>query len=382
MNASFLKPFAPVLLLAITSGCGWLAPEKPSRPVAELKDIANPVQAARLWSRDTGKGGEGTQLTPALQGGRLYVADAAGAVMSCEASSGNLIWSADLDTDITGGVGVGAGLVFAGTANGRLVALDAATGAERWSSQLSSEVLSVPVAAQNIVVVRTSDGKIVGLDAVNGGEVWSYEREVPVLSLRGSASPVIVDGQALCGLDGGRLVNLDLMSGQPVWDVAISYPTGRTDLERVVDIDAPPLVVGQSVFVASFQGAMAALDLATGGRGWTRPFSTYTPLAAGPQGLYASDEYGHVWAIMPSTGETLWQQKALSGRLLSAPAVVGRWLVVGDLEGYVHWLDSATGEVVGRTEAADSRIVAQPLVQGDQVFVMASEGELIALRAP
>lgn len=380
-HAMRLAVLAVAVPMAI-SACSWLAPEKPARPVAELQNLAAPVQGAILWRKDTGEGEVGTRLQLALDGNRIFAADGSGAVMAIDAGNGSALWRTDLDVKITGGVGVGSGLVLTGTADGELVALDAASGARRWATRVSSEILSVPAAAQGVVVARTNDGKAIGFDAAAGSPLWTYERDVPVLSLRGAASPVIYGSQVVCGLDGGRLVNLDLATGKALWDVSVSYPTGRTDLERVVDIDAAPLVVGDAVFVATFQGSMAALNLATGARGWVRPFSSYNRMAAGPNALYATDEFGHLWAVEPSTGNNIWTQKSLSGRQLSPPAFVGRWVAVGDLEGYLHWIDPATGDIKGRIRVGDEPIQAPLVAAGDVVYVLAADGGLAAVRAP
>jgi len=369
--------------VGMLAGCSWFGSEEPVRPVSPLQDIASPVTAQIAWTKDTGSGSEGLRLVPAWAGGRLFVADKSGVVMALDANGGGTLWSQDTDARVTGGVGAGAGLVLVGTAEGRVIALEQATGAERWRQDVSSEVLAAPAAARDVVVVRTNDGKVVGLGAADGAERWSYEREVPVLSLRGAAAPVIAGDYVICGLDSGKLVSLDLATGRAVWDVTIAFPSGRSDLERVVDIDAEPLVAGDALFVTAFQGGMAGVSLTTGAIGWTHPFSSYTGFSADRRALYASDENGFVWSVEPASGEARWTQKALSGRHLSGTATAGGWVVVGDLEGYVHWLDSETGAIAGRTKVVDSPIVARPLVAADGlVYVLGSEGELAALRPP
>jgi len=383
MNALMTTAKALALMAVGTvSGCSWFGSEEPVIPVSPLQDIANPVAAGVLWTRDTGKGSEYTFLRPAWAGGRLFAADSTGIVTAHSADNGATVWSRDTDVRITGGVGAGAGLVLVGTAEGQVLALDQASGAERWRQDVSSVVLAPPAAAGDVVVVRTNDGKVLGLGAADGALRWTYEREVPVLSLRGAASPVIVRDQVICGLDSGKLVSLDLATGRAVWEVTIAFPTGRSDLERVVDIDADPLVIGEAVFVNAYQGGMAAVSLERGSIGWTRQFSTHTGLAADRKGLYATDEKSYVWAVDPITGEPRWTQKALSGRRLSGPVAAGGWVAVGDLEGYVHWLDADTGEVAGRTKVADSPIAVTPVAVNDRIYVSATEGELAGVRPP
>ena len=370
------------LLTAALTGCGWFSGGEPVRPVSPLPSLASPVQGEVLWARDLGGNTGSGRLQPALQGGRLFVAAGDGTIVALDARTGGIAWRSDLDARITGGVGVGAGLVLAGTAEGRVIALDRDTGAERWRIELSSEVLSAPAAAQGVVVARTNDGKVVALSAADGQQLWSFEREVPVLSLRGSASPVISGNEVICGLDGGKLVNLDIATGRPLWEIAVAYPTGRSDLDRVVDIDGDPLVAGEGVFVATYQGSLAAVKRDTGAVGWSIPFSSYHGIAANSDTLFATDEFGHVSAIEPGSGSIRWTQKALSGRRLSGPGAVAGWVAVGDLEGYVHWLDATTGEIRGRSKIADSLITGRLVADNGAIYGIGSEGEAGAVRAP
>ena len=374
--------FFLVFASAAISGCSWLAPEEPVQPVSPLEQITAPVQGQLLWSRDIGGDTEFDTLRPSLENGRILIASEKGVVASVDAVTGSLAWQQDIDARISGGVGAGMGLALVGTPEGVLVALDQQTGAERWRQSLTSALIAAPAAGQGIVVARTNDGKIVGLSAADGSPVWTFEREVPVLSLRGESSPVVAGTQVLCGLDVGKVVALDISTGRPDWEATVAYPTGRSDLDRVVDIDGDPLVAGDAVFVTSYQGYMTAISRSTGGAGWSIPFSSYTGLAADSRTLYASDDRGYLWAIDPSTGNVLWTQKALSGRRLSMPAATGGWAAVGDLEGYLHWIEPETGEIRGRTRATGSEISQRILASGNVVYVTDIEGELVAVRAP
>jgi outer membrane protein assembly factor BamB len=379
---AFGRIFAVGLLGTCLAACDWFTSGEPVRPVSPLPSIAVPVQGNVLWTRDLGGKASSGRLQPALQGDRIYVASGNGIVAGLDARSGGVAWQSDVDARITGGVGVGAGLVLTGTAEGRVIALDSGTGAERWRSELSSEILSSPAANRGVVVARTNDGKVIGLGAGDGQRLWSFEREVPVLSLRGSASPVIVGDEVICGLDGGKLVNLQLATGRPLWEIAVAYPTGRSDLDRVVDIDGEPLVAGEGIFVATYQGYLSAVSRTTGTVAWSIPFSSYSGLAASADTLFATDDLDHVWAIEPSTGKVRWTQKTLSGRRLSGPAAIGGWVAVGDLEGYVHWLDDATGEIRGRNRIGDSPITGSLVAGSGAVYGIGSEGEIGAVSPP
>jgi outer membrane protein assembly factor BamB len=376
----------PWVLAALLSGCGSWFGGAVVEPPAELPalDAQSQVQPRELWSRDVGVGTEQRRLSlrPWIEAGRVYVADSEGEVTVLEADTGKTVWQVDLDLPVSGGPGVGAGLVLVGTSDAELIALDQESGAEKWRARVSSEILAAPAAAINTVVVHTIDGKLFGLDAATGQETWRYEREVPVLTLRGSGAPVIDGTTVYCGLAGGKLLALELSSGVPVWEAAVSVPSGRSELERMVDIDGDPLLYGSAIFVATFQGEVAAIGQSSGNLLWRRKLSSYNGLAADWQNLYVSDALGHVWALDGYTGSARWRQEALYNRQLSAPAVVGNYVVVGDFEGYLHWLAPDDGRVVGRSRVGRDPISAAPRVNDGVLYVLGDGGELAAIQPP
>jgi outer membrane protein assembly factor BamB len=272
--------------------------------------------------------------------------------------------------------------VIVGTRDGELIALGESDGSTRWVSQLTSEVLSVPQAASGVVVVHTIDGKVFGLEATTGNERWRYEREVPVLTLRGSGSPVLEGGVAFLGMSGGKLVALRIDNGGLLWDVSITVPTGRSELERLADIDGDPLVFGGGVFVATYQGEVAAVEERSGRLAWRRKLSAYSGLATDGRGLYVSDEEGIVWALDVRSGSAAWSQDALKFRRPSDAVVHGPYVVVGDFEGYVHWIDRSNGEL-----AARERVGSDPITQGIRVvdgvlYVLGDGGDMAAFGLP
>ncbi|RMG33816.1 MAG: hypothetical protein D6720_10730 [Gammaproteobacteria bacterium] len=229
-------------------------------------------------------------------------------------------------------------------------------------------------------MIRTIDGKVQGLDATTGEERWRYEREIPVLTLRGTGDPIISGDHVLCGMAGGKLVDLDLRTGAVHWDVTVSIPSGRSELERLADIDANPLVLGGLVFVATYQGEVAALEEDTGEILWRRKFSSYSGMAADRYNVYAADADGFVWALDADNGSARWRQEALKNRQLSDVAVLAGTVAVGDFEGYVHLLSSEDGSLVGRTRVGSAPITHGMLVADGVLYVMGDEGDLAALK--
>jgi outer membrane protein assembly factor BamB len=259
------------------------------------------------------------------------------------------------------------------------VALDAETGSERWRARVNSEVLSIPAAAQGVVVVHTSDDKIYGLSTQDGTLRWGYSKPIPALTLQGSASPTIEGRQVLCGLASGKLIALDLQNGQLLWESSIALPGGRSELDRMVDIDGAPLLIAGIAFVATYQGNLAAVEAQSGGVFWRREFSTASGLGADRRRLYASDSQDRVHALSPRDGASTWTQEGLKGRRLTGPAVVGDHLVVGDADGYLHWLATEDGRLVSRNRPGSSRIAATPVVADGVVYVIDDNGDLFAL---
>lgn len=350
-------------------------------PPAKLQDIAERVAVVSRWTHDTGIGSDDQylNLAPAYSQGRLYAADAGGKITVLDAGSGREVWSVDLSLQASGGPGVGEGLVLIGTRDAEVVALSADNGKERWRVRVSSEVLAAPVAAAGRVIVRTIDGKVVGLDAADGQQQWQYEREIPVLTLHGTSAPVVSGNAVLCGLAGGKMVALNITSGDLLWEASVSVPTGRSELERLADIDGDPLVFDGIVYAATYQGEIAALDEQTGSLLWRRKFSSYNGMGANRYNVFASDANGLVWALDADNGNARWKQEALRNRQLSTVAVVGKVVAVGDYEGYVHFLSGEDGSLIGRTSVGGAPITRGMLAVDDQLYVQGNGGQLEAL---
>jgi outer membrane protein assembly factor BamB len=232
-----------------------------------------------------------------------------------------------------------------------------------------------------VVVVRTVDGSLRALAAADGAELWSAEQQVPKLSLRGVATPVIARDMAISGFDNGRVLAVNVGDGATVWDSSVSPSHGRTELDRLNDIDAAVKVLGDDVFVAGFQGRAAMLALDSGQLWWTREVSSYRGVDVDDEQMYVSTSSGELLALKRRSGVEVWRNESLKFRSLSAPAVVGEHVVVADLDGYVHWFDRATGTIAGRDKAAGDRVTNPPLAIDDTLYVINDKGDIAALRA-
>lgn len=373
-----------LLLVVLATGCtSWLENSEVGRP-ADLPDIDEPIALDVVWTRDIGAG-SGDQrlgLRPWVDATRTYVADGDGRVLALDTDNGDILWSIETGDPLSGGPGFGEELVLVGSTEAEVLALDAATGELRWRTRVSSEVLSTPAAALGTVVVHTLDGKITGLDAATGTERWRYERNIPVLTLRGSGSPIVDGSVVYCGLAGGKLVALDVTDGVPVWEASVTVPRGRSELERLADIDGDPVIYSGVIYVATFQGDVAAVGQGTGNVLWRRSLSSYNGLGADWRQAYVTDAEGLVWALDGDTGAARWRQEALRNRRLSAPGILDDFVVLGDLEGYVHWLSADDGRFLGRMRVGSDPISAPPQVLDGVVYILGDGGELAAARPP
>jgi outer membrane protein assembly factor BamB len=369
-------------MLALTA-CKSKDDKKKIDVPAELVDIKNPsVKIQKVWGASVGGGGKKLRLGLGLaaSGDRLYAAGRDGEIAAFNLKTGKQLWRTKTKLELTGGTGASAEVVAVGSADGQVLALSAANGTELWRADVKGEVLSAPAVAEKEIVVRTVDGKLRSLAVVDGAELWSTEQQIPRLTLRGVATPVIAREMALSGFDNGRVIAVSMADGSTVWDSPVSPSHGRTELERLNDIDAAVKVAGEDVFVVGFQGRAAMLALENGQIWWTRDLSSYRGVDVDDDQMYVSTSGGELVAMKRRTGTEVWRNDSLKHRGLSAPAAVGDYAVVADLDGYVHWFDRVTGTIAGRAKAGGDRVTNAPLVVDGTLYLINDKGEVAAMR--
>jgi outer membrane protein assembly factor BamB len=349
-------------------------------PPAELQPIDATLKVRKVWSARVGKGSDRLrlQLAPTTDGARIYAAAHGGEVAAFDAANGRRAWSVDTGVALSAGPGYGGGVLALGSSDGDLLLLDAQDGTERWRQSLGSEVLAAPGIAANVVVVATVDGRLRGLSVDDGRTLWTVEQSVPSLVLRGGATPRLAGDAVVCGFDNGRLGAYDLASGDVRWELVVATPTGRNELDRLVDLSSGLQVVGNDVYAAGYHGRALAVDLSSGLVVWQQDLSSYAGLGVDLSNIYVSDDVGTVIALDRRRGTPVWRQEALRLRDLSAPTRYGSAVVVGDLEGYLHWLDPADGHFVARERVSSERISGAPLVVGQNVYAQADDSTVAA----
>lgn len=380
---SVLQTIGLLFAVVLLAGCGIFSRDDGQIAPAELVEFTPTLEVEQLWSVSTGRGMSRSQpnLRPFYEGGRIWVGDHRGRVVAVSADSGRVERRFDTDIELSAGPVVQEGLILLGSFDGELVALDAESGEERWTAGLSSEVLSYPVLHEGVVVVRCVDGRIFGLDAENGRRLWIHDRSVPLLTLRGTSDPLARAGQVFIGYDDGMVIGLRVADGSVLWEQRVSEREGRTELERLADIDGPMAIVGTELYVVTYRGRMAGLALDSGRMQWVKDVSSHSGLSLRRTQLAASDRDDAVWLVDRRSGATLWRDEQLKRRQLTRPVFYGSQIVVVDKEGYLHFYDAGTGEFSARTRASRNRPSDAPLVVGNTLYLLDDDGTLSAWRA-
>lgn len=382
----FLRLGAVLLLSLSLSACstvkGWFSmddDEDPRRP-AELVDFEPTATLERLWSVGVGKGqGKGLlRLQPVIAGDLIYAASSDGRVVAVERNSGRTRWEKRLEKSLSGGVGHHGNSLFVGTADGELLRLSAEDGDIVWSTPVSGEVLAPPQGDGSVVAVQTYDGKLHAYDHESAKRLWTYDSNVPVLTLRGTGTPILSDGRVFAGFASGRVVAFDAVSGSIEWETRVAIPQGRSEIERIVDIDGTMVLVGGELYAASYQGRIAAIEARSGSRIWQRDVSSFSGVSQGFGNVYVADDNGSVMAFLRNGQGLRWEQDALAYRELSRPTPVSSYLAVADFEGYLHLLSQVDGSFAAREKVDGDGARADMASDGRILYVYGNSGKLIA----
>ena len=389
--------------ILMVSGCAWFSwvpgieapPSKENEP-RPLVAFDAEAKVNRLWKAGIGAGlgSKYVRTTPAIIADRIIVADAYGQVEALNRFDGDSIWKSrigehegppfwefwDLQDPafLTGGVGKSNGMVLVGTTLGLVIALDAANGSELWRSQVSSEILAPPTGNGDIVAVQTGDGKLFALEHDSGEVRWIYDTQMPILTLRGTATPSILDDIVYAGFATGMVVAVDISSGAPVWEQRIMLPEGRSELQRMVDVDGSPLVDRNFVYAVAYQGKLKALRRRDGAILWETDMSSYLDLAEGYGQIYVINEYDEIFALGQGDAAVAWERSDLKNRRLTSPSAFGNYVVVGDEAGYLHVLAQSDGRMIARTKVGRTNLLGRILYEDGIMYVLSNNGVLSA----
>jgi len=324
----------------------------PKYMMAPPDSIEAKIKIATQWVAHAGEKyqRQQSQLPVKVVDDKIYIANSGGAIGVMDLHSGKVLWQIDLKERIAAGPGYDDGLIVVANNKAEVIAVKEGSREQLWRQKVSSEVLAEPLVSKDKVFVQTIDGKVFALAKETGKKLWVDGREIPPLTLRGNSKPLLVNDKLLVGFSTGELVAYNAESGKVIWDVAIAVPSGRTDLERIADIDGLFAVNGDTVYVASYQGRIAAVSLDEGRLVWSREMSSYTGVAADDKQIYVTDEKGFIWGLDINSGATLWRQEKLADRYLVTPAIVDNSVVVADVGGFVYWLSKEDGDILAQMD--------------------------------
>lgn len=348
----------------------------------ELEDFDEEIEVIKVWDESIGDGSadQYLKLEPIIIGESIYAIDHFGILLALNKTDGEELWEVDYEEPVSGALGGDDSQLYFATYHGDIVAVDRVGGMEQWRVTLTSEVLSPPVSNGRQVVIQSIDGKVVSLNAQSGELMWRYDSNAPVLSIRGTASPVITDEFTITGFANGELVAFKNITGAPVWDAAVGIPKGRTELERLVDIDGQPVIKDDVVYAVSYQGKLSAIHLPTGKEIWSKQQSSYTGVDLGFGNVYVSTSDGVVVAYSQATRTEVWRQENLKFRQLTTPKAFGSTAVVADFEGYIHFLSQIDGRFMGRVHLDSDGVRSPMLMSGDMLFIYSNSGDLAAYK--
>ena len=396
------------IILTLLAACADPPPLLPPTPLSSINRVVTPASEWRIKIGDSSDKRRG-QFTPYHDSSGVYAAAVNGRVVSVNAETGKRRWRRDLQVRLGSGVGGDAKRIYVATRNGEVLALSKSTGDTLWSYEMASEVLARPVATaaigtetSGLVVVRASNGDIRGLNPDSGEEIWSANFETPALTIQGYGEPVVLDSGVLIGLEDGKLAALSRDRGVLLWESVISHPAGRSEVDRLVDIDANILLDETSIYAVTFQGRLASIEPRRGDLLWSTEMSSVSGMAQDATTLYITLDDSSVVAVSKQDGEQIWKQEKLRGRELTRPAVVGEGLIaVADFRGFMHILKAGDGDIIGRAQPLGSRSSSPAITvttvensrsteEGDEeaapskkvglIYLQSSSSELVAMR--
>ena len=364
----------------VLASCGMFGDKDDELEPKELVKFESTVKIKRLWSTKVGGDSEFllVGLRPVGDGNLIYAASQDGKVVAIDPDNGKPRWKADLEVEISAGPGVGEGVLAVATKDGFVITLDAGSGVEQWRANAGGEILAQPLIKDDLVVVQTIDNRLIALARFDGSQRWEIEQTMPVLTMRGASSPMLVGSLVIAGFDNGRLAAINIETGDIEWDSMLALSTGRSDLDRLADIDGAIAVVGQDVYAAGYQGRVASIAAESGQVLWSREISSHVGMAADWNSVYTARDDGEVIALTRVNGAETWRNDDLLRRDPSLPVPFHTTVVVGDFEGYLHFFSSIDGKAVARLRQGKKAISSDPLVVANRLYVQSDDGSVAA----
>lgn len=377
MDSKYKLSIAVAVLSCAMSGCSFLNKSK----VEEVKPnplprLTQSTDLALVGSFKVSATDEADPLRLRMKSdqGNLFFLDPKGTVSAYQGKQ--RLWEKQVSkTGLTSGVEAAEGVVIVGNKKGQLFVLDGATGAEKWTAQLSGALISTALVHAGRVVVVANDGTVFGYELESGQQVWTYKLPNEQLSLRGQASPVPVDPRTVVIASANAYIYaIDAVTGTLRMQRPVAVSDGRSDIQRLIDVDGDPVAAGQFLVTTSYQGQVTVTDMASQRVVWSQDSSSLTrPEVSGRQ-VFVAQADGKIVSYDLLNGTKLWENEQLLNRNLSNPVLLGDHLVVGDLDGVLHLIDPTSGTLVGRSKSTGE--VRWLRVLDNQLYAVTRKGAL------
>lgn len=369
-----------VLLSLLLSSCGTLWETDNTPPPSPLVPFKASIRPLKAWDAriNFGMNHENIKFNPIVQDNQIIIVSQTGTLTGFNKLNGRILWKTELQANITSGLAANDQVLVVGCRNGEVIALSAQDRKVLWKAKTDSEILATPALSSNLVIIKSIDGRVSAFALHDGRLLWRHQEVEPNLILRMASTPQITHDAVVIGFANGKIEKLALKDGHEMWAETITQGEGAFAIQRMTDINADPLVKHDRVFAATYQGKVASLNLGSGRVYWDHSISTYSALSADENHLYISDAKGQIWAFDQRNGRVVWRQTQLEARKITAPVLVGSYLVVGDGEGVLHWLNAQDGSFAGRVQVSGTAILTKPSADHRTVYAITRDGYLTA----
>jgi len=369
-----------ILTCLLLSACTSLWEKDNTPPPAPLVQFTPKIRPRQLWDAriNFNLSQEDLRFSPTMVNNSIIIADQTGTITALSRSKSRIQWKTTVNSQISSGVAINDQLIVVGTRNGDVIALSALDRKPLWRAQVHSEILATPALSSNLVIVKSIDGKISAFSSNDGRLVWRHQEVEPNLILKGASAPQLTPGAVILGYANGKIEKLALKDGHELWSQSVAYPTGAFAIQRMIDIDADPIISDSKVYAATYQGKVAGMNLGSGRVIWDHDVSAYAGIAVDDTHVYVSDAKSYVWAFDRENGRVVWKQSQLEARNITGPVLVGPYVVVGDAQGALHWLNRDDGNFAGRIQVSGKAILTKPIAADRTVYVITKDGYLTA----
>lgn len=385
----------PVLLPPAVANDAWTQPGGSASK--SMGHLALADQPTRAWSVRIPGGNTRVRLgaAPVVANGRLYVVDVDGAVHSIDAATGATVWrvptakgDGNAPARFGGGVSVEGDRLYATNGLGDVVALNVADGSEIWRAKPGGPLRGAPGVALGNVFVISQDNQLFALGANDGKTVWTQSGSLETQGVFGVAAPAVAQGTVVAGYSSGELNAYRYENGRTLWGDSLSRTSMSTSVSALADIDAEPVIDQGRVFAVGQGGRMVSLEIVSGQRLWEQNIAGIsTPWIAG-EWLFVVDNEGRMLAMARSTGRVRWignlgrwrNEKKKKGAVgWVGPVLAGNRLWSLSSEGTVAAINPADGTVSARIETKGT-FTLSPVVANNTLYTLSDEGELSAYR--